>query len=391
MDSIKPKQKILRVIARLNVGGPAIHTILLTEGMNDNNFETKLVSGVISDGEGDMSYLAKDRDVNIHDFPYLQRELSPVKDWVALMKMYTLIKSYQPDIIHTHTAKAGFIGRFSAILYNTFHGKKVKTVHTFHGHVFHSYFSALKTNIFLFLEKFLAKHTNVIITITPKQQEEILNLGIGSKTNHTMVPLGLDLEKFYTQQRFCGFLHKTFNISPKKRLIGITARFTAIKNLTLFLKVAKKLLEEYDDIHFVLVGDGEDRPMLEDFSKELQIEEHVTFTGFLKELPLVYSDLSLFMLTSKNEGSPVSMIEAMSTGVPCIASRVGGVPDLITNEGEHLLCESENVDDFVRAAKTVLSNQNDITGITAERKESIYRLYHFKRLINDLSAIYLKL
>lgn len=384
------KRRILRVIARLNVGGPAIHTILLTDGLNNEQYETKLVSGREAEEEGNMHYLAQERGVDIHHFPYLQRELSLRDDLSALWHMWRLIRRYQPDLVHTHTAKAGFVGRAAVLLNRMLGGRRVRTVHTFHGHVFHGYFSPAKTKVFLLLEQFLARFSDTIITITPLQQQEILSLGIGTPRNHRLVPLGLDLERFYRQKRF-SYLHEKFGISPEKRLIGTVARFTAIKNLPLFLKISQELLKNYTDIHFVMVGDGEDRPQLEALAQELGISEHVTFTGFIQETHLVYADLDIVMLTSKNEGSPVSIIEAMTSGVPVVASRVGGVPDLFEARAEELLCPSEDLQAFVKATRRLLDDPAFAGEVAALHKEKIYQQYSFRRLLSDITNIYQEL
>ncbi|WP_158281533.1 glycosyltransferase [Sediminitomix flava] len=380
----------MRVIARLNVGGPAIHTILLTDGMNNDTFETMLVSGREAEQEGNMHYLAREKNVDINHFPHLQRELSPMKDAKAFWEMVKLIRQFNPDIIHTHTAKAGFIGRAAAIYLNTFRSaeNKIKIVHTFHGHVFHSYFSTLKTNLFINIERFLGKFSDIIITITPKQQIEIKDFGIGTQINHQIVPLGLDLRKFKEKPRMPKSLHQQYNIPEDRILIGTVARFTAIKNLSLFLEIAAKLIERNDKLHFMMVGDGEDREMLEAKAAELGISDSVTFTGFLSDLPSVFADLSILLLTSKNEGSPVSIIEAMTSGTGVVASNVGGVPDLFTEEGKYFLCEPTNIDDYVEKTEKLLTDQEFYNHITTVQQDFIYNKFNIDRLIQDLSVTY---
>ncbi|GAA4848614.1 glycosyltransferase [Algivirga pacifica] len=384
------KIRILRIIARLNVGGPAIHTVLLTDRLNNDKFESKLIAGQLSEGEGDMSYLAKERNVVYEECQDLQRELSPIKDIKALLKMWKIIRTYQPDIIHTHTAKAGFIGRSAALLYNLFknEAKRIRVVHTFHGHVFHSYFSPLKTNLFLFLERFLGRYTDTIITITPLQKQEILSLGVGKEIQHQIVPLGLDLKRFYIQPRDNGILKGHFEIPSEKKLIGVVARFTAIKNLTLFLETAAELLKNFNDIHFVMVGDGEEMSLLKEKAEALNITSSVTFTGFLKELHLVYADLDLVMLTSHNEGSPVSIIEAMTAGVPVVASAVGGVPDLFQKDFHEMLCPANDKDALVKACAKILKDHIYRNAFIDAHQNQIYQKYSFDRLSNDLSGLY---
>ncbi|WP_281614537.1 glycosyltransferase [Flammeovirga sp. SubArs3] len=384
------KTKILRVIARLNVGGPAIHTVLLTDQMNDDHYDTKLVAGHVPSNEGDMSYLAKERNLEVHYLNHLQRELSLKDDLKSLFDLFSIIREYQPDIIHTHTAKAGFIGRAAAIVANFFSKNKVKSVHTFHGHVFHGYFSPMKTKLFLGIEKFLAKYTDTIITITEKQQEEILNLGIGKKAQHKMVPLGLDLKRFYTNTNN-NFLHDEYNIPKTSKLVGIVARFTQIKNLKMFIRVAKLISNEKDDVHFFMIGDGEDRDMLESYAKQENIDHKITFTGFLKDLPSIYASLDLVLLTSNNEGSPVSIIEAMTSGTCVVSTAVGGVPDLFSSFGKRYLVGPNEDETMKDAAVRILSYEDDKNLFIREHKESTYRKYNYDRLVSDLKMTYKEL
>ncbi|MDW7695394.1 glycosyltransferase [Flammeovirgaceae bacterium SG7u.111] len=385
------KIKILRVIARLNIGGPAIHTVLLTSALNNDNFSTKLVAGNISSNEGDMSYLADQKQVSVQYIPHLQREISPAKDFKTALSLWKIIKDYRPNIIHTHTAKAGLVGRACALLFNMVYRTDIKVVHTFHGHVFHSYFSPLKTKFFILLERALAEFSDLIITITPKQQEEILSLKVGKRLKNKVIPLGLDLDKFYYFNKNSNFIYQQFRIDPSKKLIGIVARFVPIKNITLFLKIARSLLNKRDDIHFVLVGDGEERELLESSCKKLNIEEHVTFTGFVNDLPKIYADFYLTLLTSNNEGSPVSIIESMTSGTPVVASNVGGVPDLYKEEAKWMLCEPDKVDDFVKATEKLLDHPELANEIGELHKHDTYNKYSFYRLVNDLTLEYNKL
>jgi len=382
------KIRILRVIARLNIGGPAIHTVLLTSALNNDKFETQLVAGKVSEQEGDMAYLAETVNVSTTFVPQLQREISFAKDLKAFLALWRIINQYKPDIIHTHTAKAGLLGRFCTIFHNLLHQKKIKIVHTFHGHVFHGYFSSFKTSFFINLERFLSRFTDRIITITKLQQKEILSFGVGSERQHKVIALGLDLDKFYQMPRKKGEFRKKYDIPETKVLVGTVARFVPIKNLALFLQVAKLLLKERDDMHFVMVGDGEEKEDLKNLVKELQIEDFVTFTGFLKDLPEVYSDLDLMMLTSNNEGSPVSIIEAMTAGVPVVASQVGGVPDLFLPSSAKWLCEPKNPFSFKKAVDSALSEPDETRQIVEVHRTETYKKYNFHRLVNDLTLEY---
>jgi len=380
--------RILRMIARLNIGGPAIHTILLTEKLNNRQFESWLVCGKESENEGNMRYLISNEDFPLIRMNELGRDISLFHDIVALTKTIFLILKKKPHIVHTHTAKAGFIGRTAAFIVNSIFRKKIKIFHTFHGHVFSGYFSPMKTKLFLMIERFLGKKTHGIITITPKQQKEILNYGIGRKENHFMIPLGLNLERFYRNPRKTGNLRRELGFAEDDIVIGSVTRLVPIKNMALFIEIAELFMKEREDVKFVIAGDGEEREMLETMILQKNLTRKVMILGFVKDLEDVYSDLDLFLLTSLNEGSPVALIEAVTNGVPSISSDVGGVSDVLSNIKISVLCESGNKQDFYRKIKNYIENREFYEKTFSEERENMFNRYGINRLVKDLSALY---
>jgi len=338
------KLKVMRIIARLNVGGPAIHTILLTEGLDRNRFESLLVTGEVGPKEGDMGYLAQEKGVNPIFIPGLQRELSWANDLNCLREIYRLIKREKPHIVHTHTAKAGVLGRLAAILLTVFspgmglmEKKPFILIHTFHGHIFHSYFGPLKTRFFLWLERFLARFTDRIITISEKQMHELSEeFKVAPKEKFRIVPLGFDLSPFLNLDPFKGILRKELGLSEECILIGIVGRLVPIKNHRLFLESAKllKSLAGNLNVKFVVVGDGELRQELEGIRDKMGLKEDVIFLGWRRELRPIYADLDIITLTSLNEGTPVAIVEALASGKAVVAVDVGGVPDLLVSREE---------------------------------------------------------
>lgn len=295
-------KKVVRIIARLNVGGPAIHTIILSSGLNKERFSTTLICGAEGENEGSMRQEAKKRGINLIFLPELGRELHPIKDIITLIKLFWIIKKIQPDIVHTHTAKAGAIGRLSAWLA----GVPV-IIHTFHGHVLHSYFSPVKTKLFIWIEKFLGRITDRIIVLTESQKTEILGFGIGKENKFFVIPLGLELDKFYNIEGKRGILRKELGLSSETPLIGIVARLVAIKDHRTFVFAAKLLLTTLPEAKFIVVGDGPERANIERFVEELKIQDAVFFPGFREDLDIIYADLSLLVLSSLNEGLPVAI------------------------------------------------------------------------------------
>ncbi|MFH1888951.1 MAG: glycosyltransferase [Candidatus Omnitrophota bacterium] len=317
------KIKILRVIARLNIGGPAIHTVLLTEGLNRSGFQSLLVCGRVAKDEGDMSYYALDKEVKPVFIPELTRKLNLFNDITAFIKIYKIIRSQEPDIIHTHTAKAGTLGRLAAIFYNLrrFSRKRVIIIHTFHGHVFGGYFNKIQTRIFIFVEKLLARFTHKIITVSDSVREELMELGIAGEGKIEVIPLGFELDRF-------------LKIPPKDNIglnVGIVGRIVPIKNHRLFLEAVSGFMAVNKDIRarFKIIGDGELRGDLEERARKLGIDKYVELAGWQRDLPVIYSDLDIVALTSRNEGTPVSLIEAMASARAVVATDVGGVRDLL--------------------------------------------------------------
>lgn len=321
------KIKILRIIARLNIGGPAIHTVLLTEGLDKNKFDSLLVCGSIDKNEGDMHYYAIEKNIKPIFVPEFSRKLNFFKDLIAFAKIYKIIIKEKPHIIHTHTAKAGTLGRLAGILYNLFLpcDQRLKLIHTFHGHVFHGYFNKFNTRIFLFIERFLAFFTYKIITVSESVKKELISLHISREDKIKVIPLGFELDKF-------------LNIPSKDNNnffnIGIVGRLEPIKNHRLFLETAAKVIRDnpYLKLRFKITGDGQLRKELEEYSHILNMNTYVDFLGWQKDLTKVYSDLDIVVLTSINEGTPVSLIEAMASGKAIVATDVGGVKDLLGRE-----------------------------------------------------------
>jgi len=388
------KIKILRIIARLNIGGPAIHTVLLTEGLSKDRFDSLLVCGNIEDSEGDMSYYAAEKNVFPVFIRQLERSINPLNDLRALVKIYQIIKTENPDIVHTHTAKAGSLGRAAAIIYNLSHPKnKIKLVHTFHGHVFSGYFNRFNTRFFVLIERFLAAFTDCVITVSESVKKEILSLKICPAEKINVIPLGFELKKFLA-------------ITPRSKdhlNIGIVGRLVPIKNHKLFLEAASDVIKNNPHIKlkFQIVGDGSLKEYLEDYSRKLSITGQVDFLGWQKDLAHVYSDLDIVALTSINEGTPVSLIEAMASGRVVVATDVGGVRDLLGPElklsvpgaafrimERGILVNSQEHSHFAAALQFALDNDDLRIKMGASARDFTRISFSKNRLIKDIESIY---
>lgn len=378
-DSPRPI-RIMRIIARLNIGGPAIHVSLLTAKLGAPDYESMLVCGTIDPDEGDMSYFAKQNGVEPVIIPELGRSLNPLRDLMTTWKLYKLMRAFKPDVVHTHTAKAGFVGRWAARLA----GVPV-IVHTFHGHVFKGYFGTVKTRLFLLLERWTARISDGIITLTDGLRRELADTyRITRKGRITVLPLGLNVDLFAQTPRKTGLFRQTCGIPPEVPLIGIVGRLVPIKNHPLFLQAAAKIKQRLPDAHFVIIGDGETRADLETLAGRLGLRAAVTFTGWIKDLSPAYADMDVLVISSFNEGTPISVIEALAAGCPVVTTAVGGLPDLLNQGQLGALVPSGDVQALAEAVINTYHHPPDYKPV----QQVMLDRYGIERLVQDLDSLY---
>jgi glycosyltransferase involved in cell wall biosynthesis len=294
--------------------------------------------------------------------------------------VYRLIRRLKPDVVHTHTAKAGFVGRAAAWLA----GVPV-IVHTFHGHVFRGYFSETKTRVFIFLERLTARMSDTIITLTEGLRTELAEeFHITRKAHITVLPLGLDLDGFAGTPRHGGHFRAAWNIPPDAPLVGIVGRLAPIKNHSLFLEAAARLQPQMPLARFVIVGDGETRAEVEGRVDRLGLRDQVIFTGWQRDLAPIYSDLDALVISSLNEGTPVSVIEALAAGCPVVGTAVGGLQDLLDHGGLGKLVASG---DAVGLTAAILDTLRQPPDMSAARRLMLER-YGINRLVKDLDSLY---
>ena len=376
--------KILYVIARLNIGGAAVNAILLTRDLNPQRFQTMLVAGIEGPHEGSLRDWAVTQGVTPLIIPELGREINLLADVKVLFKLWRLFRREKPDIVHTHTAKAGFVARLAARLA----GVSI-VVHTYHGHVFHSYFSPLKTRLFLLIERGLALLTSRIITLGPLQRREIADLKIASPEKIAIIANGFDLQSFFNCDNLRGQLRAELALTEDIKLVGIVARLTGIKNHRLFFEAAALMRQHCPKLHFVVVGDGELRPALEQRVAELGLTGVVHFLGWRQDLPAIYADLDLVLLTSRNEGAPTTLIEAQAAACPVVATAVGGVPDIVTDGQTGYLVAPGDAQALAGAALKIL--QSDSGSMGQAGRQAMMADFVTQRMIRDVEALYAKL
>lgn len=399
--------KILRIIARLNVGGPARHVVWLTQALQDDEFQTTLIAGTVPPGEDDMGYFAKENGVEPVYLREMSREISP-SDIRSLYKLYRRIKAEKPDIIHTHTAKAGTLGRIAGSMYKWLtwrmlfgRPRRVRMVHTFHGHVFHSYYSKSKTRVFLAIERTLARASDRIIVISDQQLDEINSkFRVGKRQSFSIVPLGIDMEKLNANMEARKRLRDEFGVKDGEIAVGFVGRLTEIKNISLLLGTAA-LFRDKANVKFLIVGDGHLRKRLEQEAASIGADENTTFLGNRNDIAEIYNALDIVALTSLNEGTPLSLIEAMAAGKAVISTGVGGVRDLLgsvvdAKEG-FVVCErgiridSFEASDFQAGLEHLIRNEQQRSEIAQRGKTYIRSTYSKQRLIDDIKRLYREL
>jgi len=409
--------KIVRVIARLNVGGPAKHVVWLTKGLSLPQFDSLLIAGTVPPGEEDMGYFATEMGVEPIFVPEMSREVS-FKDALTVWKLYRLFRREQPDIVHTHTAKAGTVGRLAGLLYRwltpgTLLGRprQCRFVHTYHGHIFHSYYGTLKTRAFLTIEKILARlGTDKIVVISEQQRREINEeFAVGRSAQFAVIPLGLDLTVYARWQERRNAFRDELKANANDILVGIVGRLTEVKNHELFLQAAALFKQRFAGgpsggrVRFVVIGDGNLRSKLEQEASDKGLADEVVFVGSRRDPENFYPALDIVALTSRNEGTPLTLIEAMANARPVISTAVGGVVDLL---GQAL---SPGIEDaFVVCERGVSVRPNDAEGFAAglahlivneplrreigERGLQFVLAYYSKeRLLADIQSFYAEL
>jgi len=368
----------------MNVGGPAIHATLLSRGLDPDRYESHLVYGAEGRHEGnylEMHGLQLDR---LHLVPALGREIHPWRDRQALAEIRRIARVVRPHIVHTHTAKAGVLGRWAAWRL----GVPV-IVHTFHGHVFDGYFSAARTQAFVLAERALARITTRLVTVSDDVREQILARGIGRPDRFEVIRLGLDLDGFQASERRAGELRRELGLSADAATVGIVARLVPIKAHEVFFDMAADVARRRPGTVFLVVGDGERRAELEQVVRDRGLTGAVHFLGWRADLDRVYADLDVVVLTSRNEGSPVALIEAMAAGRPVVATRAGGVAELVGDAG--LLADVDDAPGLASHVTALLEDRGRRDQLGRQARSRVIPWYSHQRLLSDIDSFYARL
>lgn len=395
MSKKKPPIKVLRILNRFNVGGPTYNATYLTKFLSPD-FETLLIAGNKLESESSSEYILKKYNINYHIIKSMKRSLNLYKDIVSLFEILNIIRKYKPDIVHTHASKSGAIGRIAAII-----TRVPIIVHTFHGHVFHSYFGVFKTNFYIFLERFLAKKSSAIISISKLQKDELVDkFKICSKQKMHVINLGFDLDRFNEDASIRASFRREFDLEDDVIAIGIIGRLTLIKNHKFFIDVAKSVsLLTNKKLKFFIIGDGEERLNLEEYIQSLNLtfsqndiqpdsKAFFQFTSWRKDMENVYAGLDIVALTSKNEGTPVTLIEAQASSRPVISTNVGGVSDILLPDISGYISPSNDIDLYSQNLLKLIQNDQERIIMGAEGCKFVNSHFSYKRLVSDVKNLY---
>ena len=388
---MKSKKKILRIINRFNLGGPTYNAGLLTKYLSDE-YETLLVGGNHEESEGSSMHIIKQLGLDPVIIPEMQRSISPKNDRIAYHKIQKIIQDFKPDIVHTHASKAGALGRRAA-----FNAKTPQIYHTFHGHVFHSYFGRLKTNLYKTIERRLAKKSTNIIAISELQKKELSEIHrICPAEKIKVIPLGFDLAPFNsnTEAKRKAFRSK-WNIKENEVAIGIVGRIVPIKDHEFFIHVIEKVIKKTSkNIRVFIVGDGEEKVNIQALitTKKLSYSSNKTpalfqFTSWIKNVDEVNAGMDIICLTSKNEGTPVSLIEAQASGNPIVSTNVGGIENVISANETGYLSRIGDLEQFSNNLLKLIENEdirNDMSKKGIQRSSQ----YSFENLITNIKVLY---
>ncbi len=381
------KIKIVRVIARLNVGGAAIHVVLLHTRLNPARFESVLVSGSENPGEGSMLGLAVSHGVHPVMIPEMVGDARfTLRDLRALIKLYRLLRVERPDIVDTHTAKAGFLGRLAARLA----GVPV-VVHTYHGHLLHGYYNPVTAWLLRLMERALGRWTDCIIAVSDQVKRDLIAYHVAPREKIAVMHLGFDLQPFLDCPAHRGHFRRELGLTNGARLVGIVGRIFPIKNHRLFIDAASHVAARDPSARFVIVGDGVLRPAVEERARELGLADRVIFTGWRHDLPLIYADLDILVVSSNNEGTPVSVIEAMAAGRPVVGTRVGGLPDLIVHGQNGYLVDPQDADGLAEAILRLLNDQDTAHRMGRAGREAARQRFTIDRLASGMEQLYHRL
>ena len=369
------------------MGGPALHVAYLSSGLAARGYQTTLVAGTLASGEESMAHVAEGLGVQVVGLPELSREIAPLHDFRAVRQLARLIREQRPHILHTHTAKAGAIGRLAARFAGD--ARPPIVVHTFHGHVLRGYFGPLRSGSFRLLERWLARSATALVAVSPEVRDDLVELGVAAPEKFTVIRLGIELEeRVAAGEDGRDEMRRTMGIPPDRFVVGWIGRMTAVKRTDDVLLAFKQLVEEGVDACLCMVGDGPDRAQVERQARALGIMRRCLFLGYQEDVAPFYAAFDTFLLPSGNEGTPVTTIEALAGARPVVATRVGGVPDVVRDGEDGFLVEPEAVADMADRLARLAHDPNLRRRMGEAGRDRVVARYSVQRLLDDVDGFY---
>jgi len=380
--------KIVRIISRLNVGGPAIQAISLTRLLRPFGYQTLLLCGRENPREGNMDYLAQELEVSPVCIDSLRRDPG-VHDLKALLTLVLQLRRARPQLVHTHTAKAGTLGRLAALI--ALPGRRRILVHTFHGHSLTGYFNPSTARIYLAIERALARHTSKLIAVSEEVRDELVSLGVAPYAQFEIIPLGFDLRPFTVpsidRDRQRDVLRREIEVSPDAKVVTLVARLVPIKRVDRFLRVAR-LVAERSDAHFVIAGDGELGDVLRESADARWLDGRLSWIGFRQDISAVCFASDVVTLTSDNEGTPVSLIEAQAAGVPVVSTDVGGVRSVVLGGLTGIVADAGDDQGLADAILDILQDTALAQRLAVAARAHALNAFSIERLVQNLDRLY---
>ena len=390
--------KVLRIVNRFNIGGPTYNAAYLTKYLPEE-YETLLIGGDKEESEDSSQHILGELGIHPVIIPEMRRAIRFGNDYAAYKKIKQIIEEFKPDIVHTHASKAGTLGRMAA-----FSCKVPAVVHTFHGHIFHSYFNKTKTKIFKRIEKKLAQKSSAIVAISNTQKQELgLVHKIADLNKIEVIPLGFDLNRFQENLSKKRAVFRTkYQIEDDEIAIGIIGRLVPVKNHKFFVKALKNVLDRTQKkVRAFIIGDGESRDEIISFAENLEIKYSrsninftkapLTFTSWIKNIDVVNAGMDIIALSSLNEGTPVSLIEAQAANNPIISTKVGGIENVVIQNKTGLLSEIEDVDCYTENLFELIENDAKRHAMQKEGWKHVKDQFSYNRLVKDIDQLYKKL
>jgi glycosyltransferase involved in cell wall biosynthesis len=381
--------RIMHVIARLNVGGAALHVLQLAREQERRGHDVLVVAGTLAAGEESMEYVADDLGVNVLKLPVLQRELSLRADGAAILELRELLRARRPDVLHTHTAKAGGTGRLAALAAGSARPRAI--VHTYHGHVLSGYFDRRTERVFRLIERGLSHAAGALVAVSDEVRDDLVRFKVAPARRFVVVPYGFDLPAWSESDEGARRRVRDELDADDRFVVGWAGRLTAIKRPLDLVRTLRELVDDGVDALLVLVGDGEDRPAVEALAAELGVADRCRLVGFQKSIREWYAAFDALLLTSANEGTPVVAIEALAAGRPVVATRAGGTGTVVADAESGYLEAIGDVDALARRLALLARDPELRARLAARGAEDVRARFAVGRMADEIEGVYRRL